>query len=565
MSGLEAETSVGPEEEPLGAPEPAASPSASGSAESGSAGSLGSAGMLARAGLIVSGAYLASRVLGWIRTVVFSAVFGVGTQLDTYYAAFRIPDLVFQLVAAGALGAAVIPVLAGLFAHDQDARAWRVVSTISNLMLGGLLVLAVAAFVAAPWLVALLTPSYGPDELARIVPMTRLMLLSPIFLTLGAIASSALNALGRFTVAAVAPLLYNVAIIAAALFLSPLLGVGALAVGVVVGAFLNAAIQVPSLVRQRGFHFELGTIDLSDPAAREALVLLIPRAIGLGATQITFLVNTTLAAGLGIGALTAYNLAFTAMQIPLGVIGLPLGIILLPTLSRAAALGAGRDFSAMIVRSLRMLLYVMLFLTAVGVVLQREATTFLYDYGQFRDADVPVVAGMLAVFLVGLAGHALIVVLARAYYARKDTRTPVMAAILSVVVNVAVAVATVGPLGLDALAVGIAAGAWFEAILLLILLARWLPGLDLVEMSRAGLLFGTAALGAAAVAQLVRNGILQAVGAEPGRFLLLSEAAVSFLAAALAFVAISRLLRLPELQASLDLARSALHLGRSGA
>lgn len=526
-------------------------------------GGSGSAGTLARAGLIVTAAYLASRILGWVRTIVFSAVFGVGTQLDTYYAAFRIPDLVFQLVAAGALGAAVIPVLAGLFAHGQDARAWRVVSTVSTLILGALLVLALLAFVAAPWLVPLLTPTFSQHELDQTIDLTRLMLLSPIFLALGAIASSALNALGRFTVAAVAPLLYNVAIIVAALWLSPALGVGALAVGVVVGAFLNAAIQVPQLFREPRFAFHLA-IDLRDPAALEALVLLLPRALGLGATQITFLVNTTLAAGLGMGALTAYNFAFTAMQIPLGVIGLPLGIILLPALSRAAALGAGADFATMTVRSLRVLLYVMLFLTVIGVVLQREAVTLLFDYGRFTPADVPIVAGLLALFLLGLAGHALIVVLARAYYARKDTRTPVMAAVLSVVVNVVVALATVGPLGLSALAVGVVAGAWFEALLLLVLLARWLPALDLPALGRAGFVFGAISLVAGAAAELVRLGSLHLLGPGPGKLAVIVYSGLAFAAAALAYAGLSRALHLPEFDQALGLARSALPRGRRG-
>lgn len=541
-------------------------PEAESQAEAGAVSSLGgaSSGALARAGLIVTLAYFLSRALGWVRTVVLSAVFGVGTQLDTYYAAFRIPDLVFQLVAAGALGAAVIPVLAGLFAHGEDERAWRVVSTISSLMLGALLVLALAAFVAAPWLVPIMTPTFSPAEISQTVDLTRLMLLSPIFLTLGAIASSALNALGRFTVAAIAPLLYNLAIIGAAIFLAPFLGVGSLAVGVAAGAFLNAAVQIPQLLRQRGFAFHL-RVDLGDPAAREAIVLLVPRAIGLGATQITFLVNTFLAAGLGVGALTAYNLAFTAMQIPLGVIGLPLGIILLPTLSRAAALGAGREFAEMTSRSLRLLLYVMLFITVLGVILQHEAVTLLFDYGRFKPSDIPGIAQMLAVFLVGLAGHALIVVLARAYYARKDTRTPVMAAVLSVVVSVVVAVALVGLLQLDALAVGVVAGAWFEALLLLWLLARWLPEVDLGQLAKAAIVFIVGALAAGLAAEGARTLILGLAGPAPGKAVLIVDSALAVLAGGTVYVLYSRLLRLPELGESWELVRSALARGQHAA
>ncbi|MGZ3588339.1 MAG: lipid II flippase MurJ, partial [Candidatus Limnocylindrales bacterium] len=163
---------------------------------------------LARAGLIVSVAILASRVLGWLRTVVISAIFGAGPQLDAYFAAFRIPDLIFQLVAAGALSTALIPVLAGLFARGEDDHAWRVVASVGNAMMVALLLLAVVVELAAPVLVPLITPGFDQAQLELTVTMTRVMILSPLFLAAGAIAGSALNASGRFAAAAAAPLLY---------------------------------------------------------------------------------------------------------------------------------------------------------------------------------------------------------------------------------------------------------------------------------------------------------------------------------------------------------------------
>jgi putative peptidoglycan lipid II flippase len=512
---------------------------------------------LARAGAIVGAAFFASRVLGWVRTVVLAAVFGGSAALDDYFQAFRIPDLVFQLVAAGALGAALIPVLSGLFAHGEEARAWRVVSTVTTLMLGAVLALAVLAFVLAPWLVPLITVGFGPTDVARTVDLTRLMLLSPIFLAAGAIASSSLNALGRFTAAAVAPLLYNLAIIAAAIFLAPLMGVEALAVGVAVGAILNAVVQLPQLVRRPGFHFRLGA-DLRDPAAREVLLLLVPRAFGLGVTQVTFLVNSTLATGLGTAAVTIYNLAFTALQIPLGVLGLPLGVVLLPSLSRAAAVGARAEFMALTVRSMRLLLYLLLCVTALAMALSREATTLLYDYGNFGGQDVVRTADALFVFLVGLAGHGLIVVLVRAFYADRDTRTPVLAAVLSVGVNVIVSVLTVGPLGLAGLALGIAAGAWFEAFFLLLILARRVSGLDLAALGRAALAFAIGSAAAGVVAAIVRILLTGAWGTSPGKPLLLAELILASAAGGLVYVAYSRWLRLPELEGSLALVRAAL-------
>ena len=168
---------------------------------------------LARAGLIVSGAFLISRILGYVRLVVIANTFGASADLDAFFAAFRIPDLIFQLVAAGALGSALIPVLSGLLANDESDRAWRVVSTVINLMLCGLAVLAGLLFVLAPLVMPAITPGFGPEQLDRTVGLTRIMLLSPIFLAMGAVATSVLNAGGRFAASAVAPIVYNLAII----------------------------------------------------------------------------------------------------------------------------------------------------------------------------------------------------------------------------------------------------------------------------------------------------------------------------------------------------------------
>src|SRR5439155_13420914 len=162
---------------------------------------------------------------------------------------------------------------------------------------------------------------------------TRIMLLSPIFLAAGSVATSVLNAQDRFAAAAMAPVLYNVAIIGAAVLLAPSMGVDGLAVGVVTGSVLHVLIQLPA-VRQSGFRWT-PSIAPRDPAAREALVLMAPRAVGLGVSQLTFLVATILASGLATGSITAFNIAFTILQIPIGVIGVPLGVVVFPSLSRS--------------------------------------------------------------------------------------------------------------------------------------------------------------------------------------------------------------------------------------
>ncbi len=512
---------------------------------------------LARAGLIVTVAFFLSRVLGWLRLVVISTSFGAEGDLDAYFAAFRIPDLIFQLVAAGAISSALIPVLSQLLTSDEEARAWRVVSTVINLMLLLLLVLALIVAVFAPVIVPLFTPGFDIVQTELTVRLTRIMLLSPVLLALGAVASSVLNTQGRFGASAVAPLLYNLAIILAAVFLAPLMGVEALALGVVLGSLAHLVVQLPPLLRRGGFRYDF-QLDLGDPAARQSLLLMAPRALGLGTTQITFLVNTTLASGLGTGSIVAYNVAFTVLQIPLGVIGLPLGVILLPSMSRAIASGATREFAQIVLRSLRLLLYVMLFLTAVAMVLRRQVVTLLFDYGRFDERAIDLTANTLLYFLIGLAGHSLIVILARAFYSAQDTRTPVTAAIISVGVNVAVSLATVGTLGLSGLALGIAAGAWVEAGILVVLLWQRTPGIHLESLARAMVefLIGAvlAALGAVVVVRLTDP----AVGLDPIKLLVFGQSALALAVAVAIYLGYSWLLRIPELPQLVSLTRSIL-------
>jgi putative peptidoglycan lipid II flippase len=438
---------------------------------------------LARAGLIVSGAFLISRVLGWVRLVVIGNVFGASADLDALFAAFRLPDLIFQLVAAGALSSALIPVVSGVLVSDGEARAWRVISTVTTLMLIALLVMAAIVFVFADVLVPVITPGFDAETTATTVELTRIMVLGPVFLAMGAVATSVLNARDRFAAAAVAPIVYNLAIIGATLLLAPAMGVVGVAIGVVAGSLGHLLVQIPPLCAL-GARFRLA-VDLADDAARRAFALMVPRAIGLGASQITFFVVTALASGLGVGALAAFTIAFTLLQIPIGVIGVPLGVVLFPSLSREAALGGEIEFRRLLGRAVRLLLVAMLPVAVLGTILRTETVALLF--GSFSADAITLTAATFAAFLPGLPAHALIAVLARAFYARQDTLTPVLAAIGAVAVNCSLAIILVDPLGLPGMALAIATAAWLEAATLAILLRRRLGPLDLAGVGSVAL------------------------------------------------------------------------------
>ncbi len=506
---------------------------------------------LARAGLIVSGAFLVSRILGWVRVVVIVNGGIPGADLDAFFAAFRLPDLVFQLVAAGALSSAVIPIVSALLATEDTARAWRVVSTIANLMLAGLLVLAVVVLVAAPAIIPAITPGFSQEQWSRTVDLTRIMIFGPIFLALGSLATSVLNAQGRFAASAIAPIVYNLAIIGAALFLVPSLGVTGLAIGVVAGSVVHLAVQILPL-RALGFRYER-FVDVDDAEARQALKLMAPRALGLGAGQITFVVVTSLASTLFIGAVTGFNVAFTLLQIPIGVIGVPLGIVVLPSLSREAAVGNLTEFAALMSRAIRLIVFVMIPITSIAIVLRSEVVRLLFGDAKLDAFALDQTATTLAAFLVGLTAHALIAVLARAFYARQDTRTPVAAAILAVVVNSTLAALLVGPLGLPGLGLAIAIAAWLETIVLIVLLKRSLPELAIRPVLSLGIRSVAVAIAGGLAAAGVAAGLTLALGADAGRAALLLEIVVVGFVWLLTSTAIAAVLRIGELTSMIGL------------
>lgn len=512
---------------------------------------------VARAGLTVAVWFLISRMLGSVRLVVTTNQF-TPADLGLFYTAFRLPDLVFQLVAAGAMGSALIPILAGLFVEHDEKRAWSVVSTVTTLLLGGLTVLAAIAFVTAPELVRLGTPGFSDAQVTKTVDLTRVMLIGPIFLALGAVVTSVLNARNLFMASSIAPVAYNLGIILGSVALGPALGIEGLAVAVVAGSAAHLLVQLRPLLRT-GFRYR-PTVALDDPATRQALGLMGPRAIGLGVTQITFIVVTALATGLGAPAVAAFNIAFLLLQIPIGLVSVPLGIVLLPALSERVAGAGDAAFVRAVAIALRVLLFVMVAMAGLLAATSDQVVALIAP--TFDSASAALVAGTFVVFLAGLPAHAMIVILARAFYARQNTKTPVLLAIMAVAINTTVAALLVGPYGLGGLAAAIAIAAWAEALGLAVLLRKAVPGLELGRLGWTGV----RAITASGLASLAAVGTLQVARQtlDPGTGLI--SAAVGLGAATIVFVGVivlaSYVVRADELRELVAFARSAL--GRPG-
>ncbi len=502
--------------------------------------------VLVNASLILTVAALASRLLGWVRLLVIGSQFGASRELDAYFAAFRIPDAIFQLVVAGALSAALIPVFQGYRARGQDAEAWQLASSIINLVLIALAGLSLLMAIFAPFFVPIVAPGFDAPTTELTIRMTRVMLLSPVLIGMGAVVTGILNSHQQFTVPAIAPLLYNLAIIAAAIFLAPVMGVEGLAVGVAIGSLAHLAVQLPSLAKV-GQRYDL-TIGLRHPGVRRVAWLMGPRMLGLAAGQLNFLVSTVLASGLPEGSLTAYNYAFQLSQIPVGVVGVSIAVALFPTLSQDAALGRIGAIRRQVANAVRVLVFVAAPLMAIMIVLREPLTSVFYQYGAFTQLAADRTASTLLFFAVGLVGHIVVHVLTRTFYAMQDTRTPVAWAIVAVAINVPLMALLVGPMGVEGLALALSISAVIEVLGLFWSLHRRIESVEeasiLRSLMRAGvagaaaglLMFGGLTLVEGSLGGLLDNVVGRLVG-----LLLLSAAGGA------TFLVVAAALRAPEL------------------
>jgi putative peptidoglycan lipid II flippase len=486
---------------------------------------------------------------------VLNAEYGGGSSdLAAFNYAFRIPDTVFQLVAAGAVGSALVPVASELLARGEDERARRLLGTITNLMVFALLPLVVVAWLLAPLLVStIVAPGSVADQQHLTTELTRWLLLSPILLGVGAVMTAGLNALGIFTPPALAPSVYNIAIIVAAIALTPILGVDALVLGVVVGALGNVVTQLPAIAKHGMYR---PVIDLGEPAVRQTLKLIAPRAFGLGVTQIVFFVCASLVSLMPNSTeINIWNTAFVTLQIPVGLIGVPLGIVLLPPLSQAMARGATDRFRRLADQSLRLLLYVVVPITGLMFVLSGPGLILLWQHGDYTADNVAYTTSVFVVFLFGLVAHVLIALLAPIFYAGKDTRTPVTAAVLAVVVDVVAAIGLFPIIHLQGLALAIGLGAWAEVALLFYLMKRRI-GFDLQPIGRGVAAFLPGAALASAAAFTVDRLFASLTDHSLAIPALCVELGLAGLAGLGSYVAWSRLLHLAELDEVIDLART---------
>ena len=423
--------------------------------------------------LLVAAAFTLAAAVGLLRNMIIARTFGIGAELDAYYAAFKLPDLLFSVVAGGALATAFIPVFAGFAAADDRSAAWRLASAVTNwvVLITGALA-ALAAFFS-PWLVRILiAPGFDPALQAETAAVMRLVLISTVIFAASAVQGSVLNGFKHFLLPALAPVVYPLGVIAGALWLAPSWGVAGLAAGAVIGSALHLGIQVPGLIRF-GFRWQ-PILDARNPAVRQVARLMGPRVLDLGVFHLTLVATTNLASRLGPGRVSALEWGWDAMQLPETIIGTAFGLVVFPTLAELAARRDQDGLRRTLGESLRTVLALAIPATVGLILLGRPLLALLYQRGEFGAAATEMVYVALRFYALGLTAHVCLELVARAFFAGQDTVTPLYLAIASAAASIGLGIVLMQPLDYAGLALANSLAVTGEVIaLLLILRRRW--------------------------------------------------------------------------------------------
>jgi putative peptidoglycan lipid II flippase len=399
--------------------------------------------------------FLASGVLGIIRTSIINSTFGAGAALDAFNTAQRIPEAIFVLVAGGALGSSFIPVFARYLRNEDDGHAWRLASATITLSSLAAAILSIIVVIFTPWIVSALLATGQPADVQPLtVSLIRIMMLTPFIFSISGLMMGILQIYGNFFLPSLAISMNSIGQIFGALVLAymlpPLTGsvaqvgnanVYGLAWGAVLSAVLHLAIQLPGLRAIQTQSPKVRVLfDWRTPGLREVLLMMGPRVLGLGMAQLNFIVNTNFASRMVEGSLTVLATAWTLMFTILGVIGQSIGTAVFPTLSALAAEGNMDGYKDRLARALRSVIFLALPATVGLIILGGPFIALLFQRNSWTAEDTAGTAWALAFFSVGITGHASLEVLSRAFYALGDSKTPVMIGVMSLVANILLSV-----------------------------------------------------------------------------------------------------------------------------
>jgi putative peptidoglycan lipid II flippase len=430
------------------------------------------------AAFVITLSGLASRVLGLFRDRFLASTFGAGDTLDVYYAAFRIPDLIYNLLILGALSAAFIPVFTSLVSREKEEEAWELASGIMNIAIIFIIVLSGIFAIFAPFLMKILTPGFSPEKMGQVVYFTRIMFLSPLFLGISGIFGGVLTSFKRFLIYSLAPVLYNIGIIIGVLFFVKPLGPIGLAWGVVFGAFLHMITQYPA-AKHLGFkHNWSFMLHFSNSEVRKVFRLMIPRTLGIAISQINLLVITVFASTLAVGSLAVFNFAQNLQSVPLGIFGISFSIAVFPSLSHFAAKKEDANFIMSFSQTFRQILFFVIPTSVFILLLRAQLVRVILGAGKFDWEDTRLTFTCLGILSASLFAQSLVPLLARSFYAMHDTKTPFYIAIVSEAVNIGTILLLIHKYQILSLAIAFSLASIVQMMLLLFWLRMRYDNLD---------------------------------------------------------------------------------------
>jgi len=375
---------------------------------------------------------LLSRILGLLRDRLLAGKFGAGNELDVYFAAFGLPDLIYSILIMGAISSAFIPIFAQYFKKDEK-DAWQLTGGLLSWVILILIILSSILIIFAPQVVSIIAPGFSVAKKAMTVTLTRIMFLSPLILGISSILSGVLQYFNRFLIYSLAPIVYNLGIIFGIIFLVPVMGLVGLAWGVVLGAFLHFLIQFPSAIYS-GFKFK-GFFKLHQ-GIKKILKLTIPRTIGLAAMQINYVIITAIASGLTVGSVAIFNLSDNLQQVPIGIIGVSFAMAVFPRLATSSAEDNKKGFFSNFSSVFNQILYLILPISVIFFILRAQIIRLVLGTGQFGWVDTRLTAAALGIFAISVFAQGLIPLISRAFYSLHDTKTPVVISLISIALNV---------------------------------------------------------------------------------------------------------------------------------
>ena len=389
---------------------------------------------------IITLAVMCSRFLGLAREQIFLGLFGGAAAMDAFIAAFRIPNLLRDLFAEGALSTAFVTTFSKTIARGGDEAAWRLANKVATLTAVALGLISIAGMLFSPQLVALLAPGFAPDKAEFTAHLTRIMFPFILLVSLAALVMGMLNAKNVFGMPAMASSFFNIGSIVGGLILGywidPHFGPRALigvAFGTVLGGALQLLVQIPSLAR---LHYRYRPdFQWRDAGVKAILLLMGPSVIAASTTQLNVLINSMFASGLGDGAITWLSIAFRLMQLPLGLFGVALGTVTLPLLSRLVVAERMDAFRRELARAMRLALLLAIPSTVGLMMLAEPIISVVYQHGKFNTYQAEQAAGALRYYAIGLAGYAALKVLVNAFYALERRKTPMLVSFLAVGLN----------------------------------------------------------------------------------------------------------------------------------